>query len=526
MTETNSPRRPGSPALHSDDQTLRGLIVTAVDRFQDRPALTVAERVVTYRDLLSDANRLAHALVGWGVTPGTPVVLLMPNSVEYVIADQAILRCGAAKVPINTALATPEIHFILGDCAAPVAIVADEMADVVATAELTTLRHVIVVGATPTHLEFELWHEVLDNRPADGPPQVDVEESDTALIAYTGGTTGRQKGVVHTQRGLRDNLLAHVIEIGFLDDERLLLTTPLPHSAGFLLQAAMLKGAHTLLERRFEPVAVLERIERERITFLFMVPTMIYRLLDSAHGSSHDLTSVRTILYGAAPITVDRLREGIRRFGPVFMQLYGQTEAPNFLTRLSREDHDPVRRDRLASCGRPATLATIKIVDDDGLDVPPGQPGEVCARAPYVMVRYLGLPDKTAETLRDGWLHTGDIGTVDGDGYLYLLDRKADMIITGGLNVYSSEVENVLTSVTGISQVAVVGVSHPDWGEAVTAFVVPAETGFDKEVADNACRAALAGYKRPKEYVVIATLPVTPFGKIDKKRLRNEYETA
>lgn len=523
MTETNSQRRLGSPALHADGQTLRSLILTAVDRFPDRPALTVADATVNYRDLIADANRLAHALVERGVTPGTPVVLLMPNSVEYVVADQAILRCGAAKVPINPALAALEIQFILRDCAAPVAIVADEMADVVATAGIATLRHVIVTGATPAPEEFERWQEVLAGQPDDEPPPIYVEEFDAALIAYTGGTTGRQKGVVHTQRGLRDNLLAHVIEMGLLDDERLLLTTPLPHSAGFLLQAAMLKGAHTLLERRFEPVAVLERIERDRITFLFMVPTMIYRLLDSAHGSSHDLTSLRTILYGAAPITVDRLREGIHRFGPVFMQLYGQTEAPNFLTRLSREDHDPLRPDRLASCGRSATLAEIKIVDTDGRVAPPGQPGEVCARAPYVMARYLGLPEKTAEALRDGWLHTGDVGTVDVDGYLYLLDRKNDMIITGGLNVYSSEVENVLTSVAGIRQVAVVGIPHPDWGEAVTAFVVPSESGFDEAAADRACRVALAGYKRPKEYVAIDTLPVTPFGKIDKKRLRTDH---
>jgi fatty-acyl-CoA synthase len=203
------------------------------------------------------------------------------------------------------------------------------------------------------------------------------------------------------------------------------------------------------------------------------------------------------------------------------MQLYGQSEAPNFLTRLTREEHDLSRPDRLTSCGRPATMVRIAVLDDGGELVPPGTPGEICARAPYVMAGYHGLPDKTAETLRGGWLHTGDLGLVDTDGYVHLLDRKNDMIISGGMNVYSTEVENVLQACPGVGQVAVVGIPHPDWGEAVVAFVVPrAGEDFDEPAAVARCRAQLAAYKRPKAYRRLATLPVTAFGKVDKKALR------
>jgi fatty-acyl-CoA synthase/long-chain acyl-CoA synthetase len=251
-----------------------------------------------------------------------------------------------------------------------------------------------------------------------------------------------------------------------------------------------------------------------------MVPTMIYRLLDAAEGRELDLSSLRTILYGAAPITPERLEQGLHRFGGVFMQLYGQSEAPNFLTRLAREDHDPLLPERLASCGRPATLVTVAVLDDHSNHLPPGQVGEICARAPYVMNEYLGLPDKTATTLRDGWLHTGDIGFIDDDGYLHLLDRKNDMIISGGMNVYTTEVEQVVSACPGVAQVAVVGVPHPDWGEAVVAFVVPAE-GFDEDAVMQRCRAELAAYKRPKAFQRVETLPVTSVGKVDKKRLKS-----
>lgn len=491
--------------------TLRSLHVGALDRFRDRPAITFAGHVTSYAELVDAANRLAHALVAAGVSPGTPVAIMMANRAEWVVADQAVIRAGGAKVPVNDMLSGREIEYVLRDSGAAVALADEKLAPVARAAGVPL---VIEVGPE--------WEAALTGAPAGGPPDVEVGDDDVALIMYTGGTTGRQKGVVHTQRGLAVNLLAHIVEMGLADDERLLITAPLPHSAGFLTQAGLVKGAHHLLEAGFDADTVLDRIDRDRATFLFMVPTMIYRVLDAAERRDVDLSSLRTVLYGAAPITRERLEQGLRRLGPVFMQLYGQTEAPNFLTRLTREEHDPAHPDRLGSCGRPATMVEIAVLDDDGEPVPPGAVGEVCARAPYVMAGYHGLPEKTAETLRGGWLHTGDIGRVDADGYLHLLDRANDMIITGGLNVYSTEVENVLAGCPGVGQVAVVGIAHPDWGEAVVAFVVPAgpADGFDETVAVAHCRAELGGYKRPKAYRVLDALPVTAFGKVDKKALR------
>ena len=493
--------------------TLRSLFVGALERHGPRPALQVAGRVTSYAELVADADRLAHVLVAAGVAPGTPVAIMMSNRAEWVVADQAIIRAGGAKVPVNDMQSAREIDYLLRDSGAVVALADEGMAGAARAAGVAT---VITVGPE--------WTAALAAAPAGGPPEVEVAESDVGLIMYTGGTTGRQKGVVHTQRGLAVNLLAHVIEMGLLDDERLLLTSPLPHSAGFLAQAGLLKGGVALIEARFDADLVLDRIERDRATLLFMVPTMIYRMLDAAERRTVDLASLRTILYGAAPITVDRLEQGLRRLGPVFMQLYGQTEAPNFLTRLTREEHDLAHPERLTSCGRAATMVELAVLDEDGEPVPPGTPGEICARSPYVMAGYHGLPDRTAETLRGGWLHTGDLGRLDADGYVHLLDRKHDMIISGGMNVYSTEVENVLQACPGVGQVAVTGIPHPDWGEAVVAFVVP-RTGedFDEPAAADRCRAELAAYKRPKSYRWLDALPVTAFGKVDKKALRASW---
>lgn len=515
--------------MHADHLTLRELFTTALDHFGEAPAVTADDVTLTYRDVATRANALASQLVSHGITAGDPVALLMGNGNEYVIADQAVLRCGAAKVPLNDMLGARDAAYILRDCGATVAIAtASQLPYALAALEDsdTPLSTVVVVGERPEPAPIGVvsWDDAV-GAGADRPPDVVVGPTDIGLIIYTGGTTGNPKGVVHAQAGLTLNVLAHVVEIGFGDDERLVLTSALPHSAGFHLQAAMLKGAHTHIESGFSPALVLRRLEQDRATFLFAVPTMIYRLLDHTEkeslGRTLDFSSLRTILYGAAPITPERLVQGLETFGPVFMQLYGQSEAPNFITRLTRRDHDPAHPERLTSCGRPVAMAQVRIVDEDGRPCPAGTVGEVTARTPYTMLRYHGLPAKTAETLREGWLYTGDLGRLDDEGYLYLVDRKNDMIITGGMNVYSSEVENVIAEVGGVAQVAVVGVPHPDWGEAVVAFVVESRTGaVDPAAVVAHCREQLSRYKIPKSIRVVDALPLTTVGKLDKKTLR------
>jgi fatty-acyl-CoA synthase len=506
-------------------QTLRGLFVAALDRFGERPAVVAGGVTWTYRDIADHANRLARYLQHAGVGAGDPVALALSNRAEWIIADQAIIRAGAAKVPVNDMLSAREIEYILNDSGPTVALVDSALMGRVAAADaprLSTLIALDVDAARSGDQRVVRWADALTAAPeGTAPPDVRTDPGDVTMILYTGGTTGRQKGVVHTQQTLAACEIAHVIELGLQDDERMLIVSPLPHATGFLAQAGMLKGATLYIEAAFDPGVVLERITRDRITFVFMVPTMIYRVLDRAEGRGLDLSSLRTLLYGAAPIALDKLARGLELLGPVFMQLYGQSEAPDFITRLRREDHDVTRPERLASCGQVTTFMEMAVVDAEDRPLSVGEVGQVVARGPYVMRGYHNMPAKTAETLAGGWLHTGDIGRLDEDGYLYLLDRMNDMIISGGMNVYSSEVEIVVQACAGVDQVAVVGLPDDDWGERVVALVVPAiGRAPDVEEIRSTCREQLAAYKRPKEIRLVDELPVTAYGKVDKKSLR------
>ncbi|MBY9074629.1 AMP-binding protein [Nocardioides sp. WL0053] len=509
--------------------TLQTLMAGALAKHAARPAVVVDGTAWTYGDLDRAANRLAHALLALGVAPGTPVALMMSNCAEYVVADLAVVKLGAAKVPLNDMLSPGEATYILRDSGAVVAVASSSQLDVAMSCLRAgeALRTVVALDADEAPPPDALpWSTALAGRSED-PPAVEVSATDVGLMLYTGGTTGRPKGVVHLQQQLALNLLAHRIETEIRSEERLLLSSPLPHSAGFLLQTALLAGAVSHVERGFDATAVLRAVTEEGVSFLFMVPTMIYRLLDRAAEGAWDLSSLRTILYGAAPMSPERLAEGLDRFGPVFMQLYGQSEAPNFITRLTREAHvtDEQHRHRLRSCGQPTAMAEVRIVDEDGRDCPAGAEGEVVARTAYTMSGYHGLPEATARTLQDGWLRTGDIGYLDEERYLYLLDRKNDMIITGGMNVYCSEVEAALREVEGVAQAAVVGVPHPDWGEAVVAFVVASEgVTLDETEVTRQCRGSLSAYKRPKAVHQVDQLPLTVYGKVDKKALREAWQ--
>ncbi|MES1943654.1 AMP-dependent synthetase and ligase [Salinisphaera sp. PC39] len=511
--------------MTNDFLTLKTLYGGALAKFSDRAAVHFDGKTLTYDRLRRDGNRAAHALIEAGVRPNTRVALLMSNCTEYVIADQGIIQAGAAKVPLNDMLGEAEIVYNLADSNARVAVVGPNFFDIVARRrdELPELETVIGLAPAEDCPEgFLAWADFLA-RGAETPPEVAVQPDDLAILLYTGGTTGRPKGVMHTQRSISLNMLSHVMELNLQDDDRLLLSSPLPHSAGFLMLAGLLKGATHYIESRFDPEMVVRRIRDDGATLTFMVPTMIYRVLDWIGDRQFDLGSLRTIVYGAAPITVERLRQGLEVFGPVFMQLYGQSEAPNFITRLRREDHrvEPEFSHRLRSCGQPVALAQVRIVDENGADVPVGESGEIAVRTPYNMLGYHRLPDKTAETLVDGWLRTGDVASRDEDGYLYMLDRKKDMIISGGMNVYTTEVENAIQTCPGVGEVAVVGLPDDDWGEAVTAFVVArGDAELDEGAVIDHCRGVLSKYKVPKRVCFRNALPVTAYGKLDKKALR------
>lgn len=520
----------GARAPRADYPVRAGCIVTVVrdlllatTRHNSRTAVIADGREWSYAQLSETAMRLAGSLSALGITSGDPVAIALRNSAEYLVADLAISILGAAKVPINLMLADAEISYILRDSGARAVIVEQDCLAAVVEARAEQAAPIAIVrGAVTADAELS-WDEQISGPVLSELPAVD--DDDRALIMYTGGTTGRPKGVVHSQRGIVSNLLSHLIETEISAEDRLLVTSPLPHSSGFLAQTAMLRGATIYVEDKFDLEVVLDRIENDGASYLFMVPTMIYRLLDAIEQrESFDSSALCTILYGAAPITVERLEQGLRLLGPVFVQLFGQSEVPNFLTRLRRDDHAVDKHSqRLRSCGQRVLMAEVRTVRDDGSDCEIGEVGEVIGRAPYVMQGYLGLEPETQQALRDGWLHTGDLGYLDELGYLYLVDRKKDMIITGGLNVYSSEVEQVLASFDEVSEVAVVGIAHAEWGEAVVAFVVPSSEQVTEQRVLGAARAELTSYKRPKEVVLVDSIPVTAVGKVDKKQLRQEW---
>lgn len=477
--------------------TLGAEFTAAFDRYRDRTAVEAGGRRWSFADLDRWSGAVARQLQDRGVEPGDAVALHLGNGVEFVVADVAVARLGAVKVPINTLLPADTVRYIVEAVGARVTVVDPALG-------VDVPGPVIVVD---------------DLAAPSGPPfsaPVPVGSGARAAIYFTGGTTGKPKGVVHTQASTVALHQAQLLEAEILQDDRLLLTTPLAHAAGLFAQSALLRGATSVIEPGFDADAVLAALRDRGITWTFLVPTMLYRLLDLLDAP--EPFGLRTVVYGAAPITPDRLARALEVFGPVFVQLYGQTECPNWGTRLAKDDHDPARPELLDSCGRASIMADVAIVSDDFSVVPAGETGEVCLRSPYVLDSYLDNPAATADKfLPGGWIRTGDIGFLDPQGYLHLRDRQADMVISGGMNVYCREVEDVLASHPAISQVAVIGVPHEDWGEAVHAVIVGS---VDVEEVLAWSRGRLAAYARPKSAEVVADLPVTPFGKIDKKVLR------
>jgi fatty-acyl-CoA synthase/long-chain acyl-CoA synthetase len=491
------------------------LLQGALRRHASRVALETPQGRLTYADLEDRSRRIAGGLAELGSQRGDRVALLLRNSIAYAVADLAIVRSGLVKVPLNELLSKSDVKHAMRHSGASIVIVHGSLHPLL---EGLTGVHTVVVPDDSTHIEGTSSFEDLGRSPPREP--CPARPGEPAVIMYTGGTTGRPKGIVHDAGALGTNLLAHVLSGQIRDGEKMLLCTPLPHSAGFFLQAGLLQGATVHLATRFDPAEFLRHVEEHAISWTFMVPTMIYRLLDALGDQERETSSLETIVYGAAPIARARIEEALRRFGPVFLQLFGQSECPNFATTLAKEDHhDP---SLLASCGQPCPGVEVRIGDEAGGELASGEVGEVLLRAPYTLREYHLAPELTDQAFFDDWLRTGDVGYQIPSGHLFLVDRKKDMIITGGMNVYSSEVEQVLHEHASIGSAAVVGVPDADWGEAVHAFFVPREGVEAAELIDF-CRGRLAKYKVPKGFTPVEALPTTPYGKVDKKALRADW---
>jgi acyl-CoA synthetase (AMP-forming)/AMP-acid ligase II len=360
-------------------------------------------------------------------------------------------------------------------------------------------------------------------------PVAEVADDDVAWIIYTSGTTGRPKGAMLTHRGIFTHAVCYYLSGIAERDSRTLYAMPAFHVSIHAVMAAVLGGGTAILMKKFEPEAFLQIIEQEKITTTGLAPTMINFVVNHPNFSKYDLSSLRQMGYGAAPMPVDLLRKCVELLGPIFVQVYGQTESNGILTVLPKEDHvtkgDEKALRRLKSCGKEWMLTQVRIVNEEGEDVAPGgEAGEIIARGDIVMKGYLKQREASEETLEDGWLHTGDMGWIDEDGYIYIVDRKKDMIISGGENIYPKEIEDVIYTHPAVSEAAVIGVPDEVWGESVKAVisVKPGMTLTSEEVIDL-CKKHLASYKKPKSVDIRQEeLPKNPSGKILKTVLRGK----
>ncbi|HWB37026.1 MAG TPA: AMP-binding protein, partial [Rugosimonospora sp.] len=433
----------------------------------------------TYREVDDRAAALAAGLVEeLKVQPGDRVAVMMSNSPELLETLFAVWKSGATISPLNARLTREEIEYQVNDCGAKVFIVGAEFTETALGLrdQLDVEAFVLESDTAASEADGLLGLGALRDRHAGQvPPDPNTSDSDVAWLAYTSGTTGRPKGAMLSHGCLTFVAVSWLADLQRLEPEDVaLVAAPLTHGAGIMALVFVMKAATQVLAHGFNPANILETIAKEKVTHTWMVPTQIRMILDSPALPSADISSLKTIVYGGAPMYVEDLKEAIQRIGPIFVQLFAQTECPMTATYMRAEEHILAGpgSERLASCGHARSGTEVAILDEEDRPVPTGETGEICIKGPALMNGYWNRPEATAETLRGGWLHTGDIGRMDEAGYVFILDRTKDMVISGGLNVYPREIEEVLLRHPKISAAAVIGVPDPKWGEAVKAVVV------------------------------------------------------
>ena len=500
----------------------------AVRECPDNLAVVGAGRRVTFRELAERASRLAAALRGLGVQPGDRVGMMSLNSPRYTEFYFGVWWAGGVINPVNVRWSPQEVAYSLDDCDTRVLLVDKTFAPIVAALRplSKSLRTVVYCGDEPAPAGLLDYEQLL----AAAAPVEDLRYGgeNLAAVMYTGGTTGMPKGVMITQGAAYVNTLAVVGEVA--RDKRTvgLVVTPMFHIAGCSLSMQLMWTQSTqVMLPVFDELELLRLIQDERIGETFLAPTMIRRLIDHPRFRDFDLSSVRYMFYGASAIGDALLNDALRALpGVQFCQGYGMTELSPTIAMLAPADHlpGPKQASRLSSAGRPIRTGEVRVVDPDGNELPAGQIGEICARGPMVMKGYWNKPEATAEAIRDGWMHTGDGGYLDEDGYIHIVDRIKDMIVTGGENVYSAEVENALAQHPAVAMSAVIGVPDDLWGERVHAVIVVREgMALDQAQVIAHCKALIAGYKCPRSVEFRAELPLSPAGKLQKFVLREPH---
>jgi len=473
--------------------------------------------------------RIANGLLAGSFTKGTKGAVWAANDPIAWACTLGLWRAGVAWIPINARNSGEENFFVLDAFDAEVVFFQQAFSQEIQTmkANLPKVKLWVCIDA-PSELAQSL-ESFIEGQVAT-PTVINYDQDDVIAISPTGGTTGKPKGVMNTHRTLQTFVANYMIGVTYRDDQKPvnLAAAPMTHTAGILSLPCTARGGTVVVLTRPDPMAMYDAITRHRVTELFLPPTVIYRLLEIPGIEKFDFSSLKYLLYGAAPMSVEKLKKAIKVFGPVMAGGYGQTECFASISIMRPESHfdgDGLADDtRLSSVGRPSPLITVEVMNDSNRPVPNGSCGEICVRGDLVMKGYYKEPDKTSETIIDGWLHTGDIGYLDADGYLHITDRKKDMIISGGFNVYPSEVEQVIWSHPAVQDCAVIGVPDEEWGEAVKA-VVEVKSGMSASIDDllSFCKQHLGGVKTPKSIDLVESLPRSPVGKVLKKDLREIY---
>ncbi|BBZ79468.1 acyl-CoA synthetase [Mycolicibacterium anyangense] len=510
------------------------LTVKALKRNKDRPVLHLGDTTLTGGQLAERISQYIQAFEALGAGTGTTAGLLSLNRPEVLMIIGAGQTQGYRRVALHPLGSLDDHAYVLND-AGVTSLIIDPNPMFIERAQgllekVPGLKQVLTLGPVPDALADSAVDLIAEAAKYQPKPLVaaDLPPDHVGGMAYTGGTTGKPKGVLGTAQSITTMTTVQLAEWEWPENPRFLMCTPLSHAGAAFFVPTIIKGGELVVLTKFDPAEVLRVIEEQKITATMLVPSMIYALMDHPDSHTRDLSSLETVYYGASAMNPVRLAEAIRRFGPIFAQYYGQSEAPMVISYLAKKDHD---EKRLTSCGRPTLFARTALLDADGNEVPQGEVGEICVSGPLLSGGYHNLPEETAKTFKDGWLHTGDMAREDSDGFWFIVDRVKDMIVTGGFNVFPREVEDVVAEHPAVAQVCVIGTPDEKWGEAVTAVIVlrPDHPSDDAAVArvteeiQAAVKERKGSVQAPKQVIVVDSVPVTALGKPDKKAVRAQF---